>query len=121
MSWLEKIFRGHHGGYSQGGHGRGHDSSHGNRGSHHGDKHARDGWNRDGRTYSSEEWGRSPGNTPAPQAEVACPKCNASNVEGSRFCSQCATRLAPQACSQCSQPLAAGTKFCSSCGTPVKS
>lgn len=98
MSWLEKMFGGHHGGHA---------------------RHGSEGRHGDGRRYHNEDWGRTPGNAPLARADVACPKCNTSNAEGARFCSQCATPLLPRACSQCSQSLAQGAKFCSNCGAPV--
>ncbi|WP_213229141.1 zinc ribbon domain-containing protein [Caballeronia sp. NK8] len=109
MSWLERMFGGHHGGQNRGGHDRGHGGSHG--GSH-------GGYGDDRTRQSNEGWGRVPNATPAPPG-VNCPKCGAANAAGSRFCGQCASSLAPQACSTCKQALAPGAKFCSQCGAPA--
>ncbi|WP_404987271.1 zinc-ribbon domain-containing protein [Caballeronia sp. LZ043] len=104
MNWFERAFGGHRGDAVQGGHGRRHEGSHG----HHGGQ-------------GNEGWGRAP--APAaptrPPGGVSCPRCNTSQQEGARFCSQCATPLVPQSCGQCRQALVLGAKFCSQCGTAV--
>ena len=56
-----------------------------------------------------------------------CPKCNAVNRPGSKFCTSCglsfnAVQNASKAdnCQKCNAALKPGSKFCTSCGTPVK-
>ncbi len=51
---------------------------------------------------------------------VACPSCGHQNTGGSKFCSECGTKL-PEAtgkrfCNQCGQEIAPGAKFCGNCG-----
>jgi len=52
--------------------------------------------------------------------QIACPKCNAANSRGTRFCHECGTKLEVEAqtvpCVKCSAPLPAGAKFCNECG-----
>jgi len=57
-----------------------------------------------------------------------CPKCNAVNRPGSKFCTSCGLNFnvaqsASKAdnCQKCNAALKPGSKFCTSCGTPVKS
>jgi membrane protease subunit (stomatin/prohibitin family) len=61
------------------------------------------------------------GAQPAQQAQVACPSCSAENAPGSKFCSSCGARMAPEVmhCPQCQAELAPGSRFCSSCGTAI--
>jgi membrane protease subunit (stomatin/prohibitin family) len=61
------------------------------------------------------------GAQPAQQAQVACPSCSAENAPGSKFCSSCGARMAPEVthCPQCQAEVAPGSKFCSSCGTAI--
>jgi hypothetical protein len=56
-----------------------------------------------------------------------CPKCNAVNRPGSKFCTSCghSFNAAPNSikadnCQKCNTALKSGSKFCTSCGTPVK-
>jgi hypothetical protein len=56
-----------------------------------------------------------------------CPKCNAANRPGSKFCTSCglsfnAAQNASKAddCQKCNAALKPDSKFCTSCGTPVK-
>ena len=59
---------------------------------------------------------------PAAPAEKVCPSCGASNVEGTKFCSECGTRLdtPPQPvkrlCPSCGAEAEEGAKFCNECG-----
>jgi membrane protease subunit (stomatin/prohibitin family) len=52
--------------------------------------------------------------------QIACPKCNAANTRGAKFCNECgatlevATQTVP--CVKCGASLQAGTKFCNECG-----
>jgi class 3 adenylate cyclase len=46
---------------------------------------------------------------------VKCPRCQAENREGLRFCEDCGARLAVT-CSACGGELTPGKKFCGSCG-----
>jgi len=46
---------------------------------------------------------------------MKCPRCQAPNDEGARFCEDCGARL-EIACPTCGQPAGAGKKFCRSCG-----
>ncbi len=52
---------------------------------------------------------------------IACPKCQASVLQGTKFCSSCGNNMtvAPSgnACIECNAALDEGAKFCSSCGT----
>ncbi|HEY7520679.1 MAG TPA: adenylate/guanylate cyclase domain-containing protein [Methylomirabilota bacterium] len=49
---------------------------------------------------------------------VACPQCGHPAPTGTKFCSECGTRLA-LVCAGCGTQLAAGAKFCSECGRPT--
>ena len=56
-----------------------------------------------------------------------CPKCNAVNKPGTKFCTSCGFNFITSQntnkadnCSKCSAVLKLESKFCSSCGTPVK-
>lgn len=56
-----------------------------------------------------------------------CPKCNAVNRPGTKFCTSCGfnfntaqTAVKADNCHNCSAALKPGSKFCVSCGTPVK-
>lgn len=56
-----------------------------------------------------------------------CPKCNAVNRQGSKFCTSCGFNLnavqnsvKTDNCKNCNAALKPGSKFCTSCGTPVK-
>jgi len=59
---------------------------------------------------------------------VTCPKCQFSNVQHSKFCSNCGNSLGDNAnqstpspvihCNSCGKPLKEGAKFCMHCGDP---
>jgi class 3 adenylate cyclase len=49
---------------------------------------------------------------------MKCPRCQAENVGGARFCEDCGARLA-LACPSCGQPVTAAKKFCRSCGAAL--
>jgi len=49
-----------------------------------------------------------------------CPRCQAQNDEGARFCEECGIRL-ELACPSCGQPVGVGKKFCRSCGASLTS
>ncbi|HUY21604.1 MAG TPA: adenylate/guanylate cyclase domain-containing protein [Acidimicrobiales bacterium] len=46
-----------------------------------------------------------------------CPRCDAANPDGYRFCGQCGAALALAECPSCGTPTAAGQQFCGQCGT----
>ena len=46
---------------------------------------------------------------------MKCPRCQAENDAGSRFCEDCGARL-EAACPSCGTPVTPGKKFCRSCG-----
>lgn len=52
--------------------------------------------------------------------QIACPKCNAANTRGARFCNECGEKLEVAAqtvpCVKCGASLQAGAKFCNECG-----
>ncbi|GHO66414.1 hypothetical protein KSC_053060 [Ktedonobacter sp. SOSP1-52] len=52
---------------------------------------------------------------------VACPNCRRPGATG-KFCQDCGTRIPAQevTCPQCAQSLAPGTRFCSECGTKLQ-
>ena len=62
-----------------------------------------------------------PGQQQQPAAGVACPKCNAQNAQGAKFCSNCGEKFqaAGVACPKCNAQNAPGSKFCSGCGSPI--
>ena len=49
---------------------------------------------------------------------MECPRCQAQNREGARFCRECGALLGA-VCSSCGAEVQAGSKFCDSCGTPL--
>src|SRR5262245_9738378 len=49
---------------------------------------------------------------------MKCPRCQAQNDQGARFCEECGARL-ELACPSCGQPVSSGKKFCRSCGAPL--
>jgi Double zinc ribbon len=49
---------------------------------------------------------------------VKCPRCQAENPQGMRFCGQCAVPLAA-ACPSCGTTNPPGNKFCGQCATPL--
>jgi len=60
------------------------------------------------------------GNTAAQAA--SCPKCNAMNPQGSKFCSACGgPMVVPKiACPACNEQIKADSKFCPSCGANLQ-
>ena len=55
---------------------------------------------------------------PAPEGQVACPKCGAMNAEGTKFCGSCGAPLG-NVCPSCGSFVPGGTKFCPECGTSL--
>ncbi|PYN94324.1 MAG: hypothetical protein DMD89_21890 [Candidatus Rokuibacteriota bacterium] len=49
---------------------------------------------------------------------MKCPRCQAENREGARFCRECGVTFAA-VCSHCGTKVEAGSKFCDSCGAPL--
>ena len=49
---------------------------------------------------------------------MQCPRCQASNREGRRFCAECAAPLA-LACPACGFANEPGEKFCGGCAAPL--
>jgi class 3 adenylate cyclase/predicted ATPase len=49
---------------------------------------------------------------------MQCPKCQAENREGRRFCGECGASLSP-ACPSCGFSNESGEKFCGGCGKPL--
>src|SRR5437899_26639 len=49
---------------------------------------------------------------------MKCPRCQAENREGARFCRECGVTFAA-VCSHCGTKVAAGSHFCDSCGAPL--
>jgi class 3 adenylate cyclase/tetratricopeptide (TPR) repeat protein len=49
---------------------------------------------------------------------MKCPRCQAENDAGARFCEDCGARL-EAACPSCGTPVTPGKKFCRSCGAPL--
>src|SRR5215467_5909176 len=49
---------------------------------------------------------------------MECPRCQAENREGARFCRECGA-LFGTVCSSCGAKVQAESKFCDSCGTPL--
>jgi class 3 adenylate cyclase/tetratricopeptide (TPR) repeat protein len=47
-----------------------------------------------------------------------CPRCEAANTAGARFCEDCGARL-ESTCTACGAPVRQGKNFCRSCGQPV--
>ncbi|MFQ5856269.1 MAG: zinc ribbon domain-containing protein [Anaerolineae bacterium] len=51
---------------------------------------------------------------------VTCTQCQAVNIPGKKFCTQCGTPLpVPTPCPNCGTTMAPGKKFCTECGTPM--
>ena len=48
--------------------------------------------------------------------QAACPKCNAANPAGAKFCHSCGANLQASSCTKCNAQLAPGAKFCPECG-----
>jgi len=49
---------------------------------------------------------------------MKCPRCQAENREGARFCRECGATFGT-VCSSCGAKLEAGSKFCDGCGAPL--
>ncbi len=49
---------------------------------------------------------------------MECPRCQAENREGARFCRECGALLGV-VCASCGAEVQAGSKFCDGCGTPL--
>jgi hypothetical protein len=49
---------------------------------------------------------------------MKCPRCQAENDAGARFCEDCGGRL-EAACPSCGTPVTPGKKFCRSCGAAL--
>src|SRR2546422_3954543 len=49
---------------------------------------------------------------------MKCPRCQAENDAGARFCEDCGARL-EAACPSCGTPVTPGKKFCRSCGAAL--
>ena len=49
---------------------------------------------------------------------MTCPRCQAQNREGVRFCEECGARLA-LTCPSCGAEVAPDKKFCGACGGPL--
>src|SRR5882724_4563147 len=49
---------------------------------------------------------------------MKCPRCQAENREGARFCRECGALFAA-VCSSCGAKVEAGSRFCDNCGTPL--
>jgi hypothetical protein len=50
---------------------------------------------------------------------MRCPRCQAENREGCRFCAECGAALA-LACPACGFSNEPGEKFCGGCGAPLQ-
>lgn len=58
------------------------------------------------------------GQTAPATATEACPKCQAPNAPGAKFCSACGQKMVVTVnCVKCSHELVPGTKFCPECGS----
>ena len=49
---------------------------------------------------------------------MQCPRCQAENREGARFCRECGTRF-DVACLKCGAKVEPGSKFCDACGSSI--
>src|SRR5216683_1630749 len=49
---------------------------------------------------------------------MKCPRCQAENREGARFCRECGATFGA-VCSSCGAKVEAGSKFCDGCGAPL--
>jgi membrane protease subunit (stomatin/prohibitin family) len=74
-----------------------------------------------GAVQPGQQQQQQPQQAAAPAAAmVACPKCNAQNQQGTKFCSNCGEKFAQAAkCPKCNNDVAAGAKFCANCGNPM--
>jgi len=66
----------------------------------------------------------APGAAPAQTAAtvmILCPKCNAQNPQGTKFCGSCGAPLTADtmACPNCGKPMPKTSKFCPECGKPA--
>jgi hypothetical protein len=55
---------------------------------------------------------------PLGSSGMTCPRCQAENDAGARFCEDCGARL-EAACPSCGIPVTPGKKFCRSCGAAL--
>jgi hypothetical protein len=49
---------------------------------------------------------------------MKCPRCQAENRDGARFCRECGATFGA-VCSTCGTKIEAGSKFCDGCGAPL--
>jgi len=49
---------------------------------------------------------------------MKCPRCQADNRDGARFCRECGATFAT-VCASCGAKVEAGSKFCDSCGVAL--
>ncbi len=62
----------------------------------------------------------------APVGGIVCPSCGKQNVSGTKFCSECGSKLEAPAqpqqkvCPSCGASVAEGIKFCSECGAKME-
>ena len=49
---------------------------------------------------------------------INCPSCGKAIPAGSKFCSDCGTRIVTN-CPQCGKKVEPGTRFCPECGTKL--
>jgi len=54
-----------------------------------------------------------------PTGGAACPQCGTQNNPGTKFCTECGTKLGKATCANCQAELSPGAKFCSDCGQKV--
>ncbi|MBS0426569.1 MAG: zinc ribbon domain-containing protein [Proteobacteria bacterium] len=92
MSFLERIFGGHH------------KVGHGERKRH--DHH-----DTDRRSHGTP--------TPNGSGNLTCARCGTAASIDSRFCPQCGSTLAPSTCVRCDGQLQSGARFCGQCGNAV--
>ncbi len=50
--------------------------------------------------------------------EILCPSCKTPNKKGTKFCTNCGTKLIQQ-CPSCGADIQGNPKFCPECGTPL--
>jgi uncharacterized membrane protein YvbJ len=51
---------------------------------------------------------------------MVCPKCGAENQQGTKFCSECGTKLGGNPkCPACGADNEPGAKFCNDCGAKL--
>jgi len=57
---------------------------------------------------------------PPPPPRLACPRCGASNLAGSKYCAQCGSALQVTGrCPSCGASVEVGAKFCPQCGAKL--